>query len=147
MNILSLSRPLWLRTLSRALAGVVLGSLLALPAGARPGPDVPTGLTTDLLTQTGLRTDAGETLIRSSVPYFGWIVPGERPQRRYRILLGVSESALETGSGLLWDSGLVRSGQSTAVPYGGTALQPSTEYGWKVGVVTGSGRKCAWSAP
>ena len=129
--------------LSAAIAAILLP---ALPAGAQPDPGAPTGLTTDLLTQTGLRTDAGETLIRSSVPYFGWLVPGERPQRRYRILLGLSESALETGSGLLWDSGLVRSGQSTAVPYGGATLQPSTEYWWKVGIVTG-GRKCTWSAP
>lgn len=129
--------------LSAAIAAILLP---ALPAGAQPDPGAPTGLTTDLLTQTGLRTDAGETLIRSSVPFFGWLVPGERPQRRYRILLGLSESALETGSGLLWDSGLVRSGQSTAVPYGGAALQPSTEYWWKVGIVTG-GHKCTWSAP
>src|SRR5205823_8602274 len=61
-------------------------------------------------------------------PVFSWkirdVTDGAR-QTAYRIR--VSASANRTGS-LVWDSGRVESGQSTAVPYTGTPLEASTRY-------------------
>lgn len=40
----------------------------------------------------------------------------------------------ESEKSLVWDSGRVESGRSTAVPYEGPALDPDTVYGWEVKV-------------
>ena len=46
---------------------------------------------------------------------------------------------------LLWDSGRVESGQSTAVAYGGPALDPDTVYGWEVKIWLNTEEECGWS--
>ncbi|GAB2562029.1 family 78 glycoside hydrolase catalytic domain [Kribbella endophytica] len=45
----------------------------------------------------------------------------------------------------VWDSGVVRSGQSVEVPYGGPALTAYTAYRWTVRVWDEQGRASAWS--
>ena len=46
----------------------------------------------------------------------------------------------EEEKSLVWDSGRVGSGQSTAVPYGGDPLEPDTIYGWEVKTWVVAGR-------
>lgn len=46
---------------------------------------------------------------------------------------------------LIWDSGRVESSQSTAVIYGGPALEPDTVYGWEVKLWVRPGGECGWS--
>ena len=47
---------------------------------------------------------------------------------------------------LVWDSGRVGSGRSTAVPYGGPALEPDTIYAWEVKTWLNTGTESGWSA-
>ena len=51
----------------------------------------------------------------------------------------------ELSKTLIWDSGRVESGQSTAVAYGGPALDPDTVYGWEVKTWLNIGEECGWS--
>ena len=51
----------------------------------------------------------------------------------------------EPGKTLVWDSGRVESGQSTAVTYGGPALDSDTVYGWEVKTWLNTGTECGWS--
>ena len=52
----------------------------------------------------------------------------------------------EVGKTLIWDSGRVESGQSTAVAYGGPALDPDAVYGWEVKTWLNGGTESEWSA-
>ena len=92
-----------------------------------------TRLTTDLIEHTDRAYAAGrKALICSSRPGFGWVVAS--PQKAYRIVL-------RSGNGAkVWDSGRVRSAQSTNVVCG-AALEPSTTYRWTVTVWTANGRR------
>ena len=51
----------------------------------------------------------------------------------------------ELSKTLVWDSGKVESRQSTAVAYGGPALDPDTVYGWEVKTWLNTGTECGWS--
>jgi alpha-L-rhamnosidase len=53
-------------------------------------------------------------------------------QTAYRILVASSETALESGKDLLWDSGKIDSDQSIHVPYDGQALASGQRVYWKV---------------
>lgn len=67
-------------------------------------------------------------------PVFSWkmldTAKGQR-QTAYRIVVADSKEALADGA-YLWDSGMVTSGKSVAVPYGGEGLLAETRYYWKV---------------
>ena len=52
----------------------------------------------------------------------------------------------ELSKTLVWDSGRVESGQSTAVAYGGPALDPDTVYGWEVKIWLNTGTECGLSS-
>lgn len=128
----------------------------------------PAGLMTDLVTDAGALYRDGYRLdnsvaeaseaelgdcrfaaIRSSRPTFGWIVPdcgrGTR-QRSYRIIVADNAADAAAHRGNVWDSGEVRSAQSTAVVYGGGDLSPDRLYFWSVRVVTDTGGRSEWSA-
>lgn len=127
----------------------------------------PTGLMTDLVKdphtvyRNGFATGesvadltadriAGRTFaeIRSSRPTFGWIVPdGGRAtrQKSYRIVVADNAADARAHRGNVWDSGTVRSAQSTAVAYGGDDLQPDRLYFWSVQVTTDTGGESEWS--
>lgn len=98
----------------------------------------PTGLMTDLVEHTDVSYGGRKAQILSTHPSFSWIVPGAGMQTSYRIIL-------YQGTTAIWDSGTVESPQSTAVPYGGPALQPSTSYSWTVCVGTTDSPQAAWS--
>ena len=90
-----------------------------------------TRLTTDLIEHTD-KTYAGGRVaeIRDSRPSFGWVLASD--QREYRILLRSEDGAK------VWDSGRVRSAQSTNIVCG-VELKPSMKYSWKVTVWTAKG--------
>lgn len=91
------------------------------------------------------------TEISTGAPCFGWIVPSvnnNTTQTAYRILvtsnkellqydsLNIEESdvneMLQSNSDFLWDSGKVKSNQSSNIPYSGNQLEPGKVYYWKV---------------
>jgi alpha-L-rhamnosidase len=55
-------------------------------------------------------------------------------QTAYQILIAPSETSLDSGRGLLWDSGRVETDQSTHVPYNGLTLVSGQRVYWKVRV-------------
>lgn len=126
----------------------------------------PSGLLTDLMEHTD-RTwingylsnipiwetgDAIEPLeyvkIGSTHPSFSWIVPGEKENTRqiaYQIILSDNYSDAVSGKGTIWDSGLVEDRRSTAVLYGGPALQGNKLYFWRVKTFTNTEGESEWS--
>lgn len=79
--------------------------------------------------------------IDATRPRFSWQLVTERP--------GVMQSAwqiqVHEDGALLWDSGRVKSDQSTHVPYGGPPLRSRQRCHWRVRVWTGSVSVSAWS--
>ena len=68
-------------------------------------------------------------------PRLSWQMQSDRRgacQTAYQILFAPSETSLQTGTGLLWDSGKINSDQSIQVPYRGPALASSQRVYWKV---------------
>ena len=75
-------------------------------------------------------------------PRFSWQVVSDKPdlaQVSYQIQVAASPEQLESGEGLLWDSGVVRSDQSVLVPYAGKALESGKPYFWRVKLATNQG--------
>ncbi len=126
----------------------------------------PTGLTTDLLEHTDRvfldgypanfsleeRHIAIEryqlTAIRSTKPYFGWIMNDTKPntlQTAYRILVASDTKLLTQNQGDMWDSGRTVSDNSTAIQYAGKPLQPNTIYYWKVQTWSNHGEESPFS--
>lgn len=62
-------------------------------------------------------------------------------QDSYRILVASSVDLLNQNRGDVWDSGVVKSDQSSQVEYAGPALRSKTLYFWKVVVATSDGAK------
>jgi len=118
-------------------AAAVISFLTSLASiAAAESPLAPTGLRCDLLAHPE------ETVITTALPEFGWIynptVPGDA-QTAYRIIVASDESSALNGMGDIWDSGVVQSSDSINVPYGGTNLQASTDYFWRVQTLGSSG--------
>jgi alpha-L-rhamnosidase len=65
-------------------------------------------------------------------------------QSVYEIRVG-SNTAIESGKNIVWNSGKVASGQSTYVPYAGSPLASGTRYYWQVRVWDKEGKSSAWS--
>jgi alpha-L-rhamnosidase len=83
-------------------------------------------------------------------PNLGWRLEGDgrgRSQSAYRVLVAGSRTALDAGSGDVWDSGRVSGGASANVDYGGPQLSSATRYHWKVQVWDERGHASDWSAP
>jgi alpha-L-rhamnosidase len=79
-------------------------------------------------------------------PRLSWRVEGaERGavQSHYRIRAAASVAALEAG-GLLWDSGVVESGASFDIAYGGPALAAMQRIWWRVEIDGGAVSEPAW---
>lgn len=127
-------------------ASVVLTGPRALAADGPSGaagvgkPPAPTGTLADLLPQS-LVTSAGQR------PRFSWQVPdfgAGTIQRAYQLQVAATPGGFEDDR-LVWDSGRQMSAASTAVPYGGPALQPRTAYWWRV--ASWGETRSAWSEP
>ena len=86
-------------------------------------------------------------------PRFSWQMTSGKPdlkQVAYQIQVAASPEQLESGDGLLWDSGTVSSDESILVPYAGKALESGKPYYWRVKLKTNQGatswsRTACWS--
>ncbi len=73
--------------------------------------------------------------IDTHAPRLSWeLRADEREQRQsaYQILVGSAPRILQHGTGDVWDSGWVTSGQSVQVPYAGAQLRSGQRYYWTV---------------
>ena len=80
--------------------------------------------------------------INVTQPRFSWQIASGKPdlkQTAYQIQVAASPEQLESGDGLLWDSGVVRSDESVLVPYAGKALESGKPYYWRVKLTTNQG--------
>ena len=85
--------------------------------------------------------------IDSSKPRFSWQLQSERRgtiQTSYQVQVARSERELHT-SQLVWDSGKVRSAESTQRVYEGPPLQSSQRYYWHVRVWDDRSQASSWS--
>src|SRR5437868_5711659 len=86
-------------------------------------------------------------------PRLSWILTPANPAARglrqtaYRVLVSSSERALAGGTGDIWDSGRVESGQSIHVVYGGKPLTSGLTAFWKVQVWDQDREATEWSQP
>lgn len=83
-------------------------------------------------------------------PRLSWALESPRRAERqavYRILAASSLEVLAADRGDLWDSGRVRSRQSTHVDYGGKPLRSAQRVYWKVCGWSADGLRSPWSAP
>ncbi len=80
-------------------------------------------------------------------PRFFWKLraPQQRGVRQSAYRLQVALSA--TFDTPLWDSGVVNTGRSIQVVYGGETLRPRTHYHWRVQAWDSEGRSDGWSEP
>ena len=118
----------------------LLNLVLALPAAAQ-------GLTAQKLQAEYHTAPLG---LDAERPRLSWQVASEaraKQQQAYRILVASSPETLRRGEGDLWDSGQVRSDQTTNVAYAGAALSSRQRCYWKVRVWDEQGQPSAWSAP
>ena len=79
-----------------------------------------------------------------SAPRFSWQLVTDKQdvmQTAYQIEVADSDKGLQTGSGLVWNSGRVESGQSVLVKYAGASLESGQKYWWRVTVWTNTGDK------
>jgi len=68
-------------------------------------------------------------------------------QRAYRILVSSSRQNLDNRIGDLWDTGIVRSDQTTQIPYNGIPLKSGMQAFWRVTVWDKDSRASGWSEP
>ena len=68
-------------------------------------------------------------------------------QTAYQIEVAASPEGLDTGHGMLWDSGRVVSGDSLHRPYGGPALRTGQRCYWHVRTWDNAGYGSLWSEP
>src|SRR4051794_23188454 len=101
-----------------ALIGWFAADVSAPAASAASPPPLVGSLTTEHLTDPlGIDT---------SHPQLGWVITSAArgiSQSRYEIRVAKDRSSLASDRNLVWDSGIVNSGQSFDVPYGGPALE------------------------
>lgn len=113
--------------LTAAMAGTSLAGALPVMAAEDNAKSI-VALTTD-----GLTNPIG---VDTATPVFTWQMESSKT--------GASQSAyqitvMDMDGNTIWDSGVVESGESTNIKYEGDALQPKTEYQWKVAVTDEDG--------
>ncbi|MFY0688018.1 MAG: family 78 glycoside hydrolase catalytic domain [Cyclobacteriaceae bacterium] len=71
--------------------------------------------------------------ITDSNPEFGWVVPVTAGyQSAYQILVASTQEKINNNVGDVWNSGQIRSANSTNVSFTGNELRPGQQYFWKV---------------
>jgi alpha-L-rhamnosidase len=71
----------------------------------------------------------------------------DQRQTAYRILAASTKAGLAGDRGDLWDTGKVRAGETSHVPYAGRPLHSSEQVFWKVRSWGSDGKPSAWSEP
>lgn len=103
---------------------------------------IPGGLTIEYI------RDPRFTKIIDSKPEFSWVVPKEAViQKAYQILVSSKKELIDKNIGDVWNSGNVRSNQSTNVELGSEPLNPNTTYFWKVRIFDQDNRLSDYSEP
>lgn len=97
----------------------------------------------------GGETAMGEqTLVCNHQPLLGWELSSTghgAMQSAYRIMVATHPDSLEKGIADVWDSGEVKSAESTNILYGGAPLTPNSDYAWQVRVWKQDGTPTEWS--
>jgi alpha-L-rhamnosidase len=98
-----------------------------------------------------LRTEYKENPLGIDVrkPRLSWQLQSDHRgvvQSAYQIQVARTEGELRAARNLLWDSGQVKSAQSTLISYEGPALQSAQRYYWRVRVWNGRSEASNWSA-
>ncbi len=107
---------------------------------ADPCSGAPEGLTVEFIRKPS------KTLIEDSQPEFAWIVPQQTGiQKAFQVLVSSTRELAEKNIGDVWNSGQVRSRQSTNIELGGEPLQSNTTYFWKVRIFDKDNRLSEYS--
>ena len=133
---------------SAKVAGLLLAACLVV-SGASSAARGSAGIVPGKLT-CEYQTDP--SVVDAQHPRLSWIntaAAGLRgqEQRAYQIEVASTEKALRDGMADLWNSGKVKSPQSTLVKYAGKPLQSRETCWWRVRVWDGKGNVSAWSEP
>ncbi|HZJ20475.1 MAG TPA: sulfatase-like hydrolase/transferase [Pricia sp.] len=73
--------------------------------------------------------------ILDAKPEYGWAVPeGAVTQSAYQVLVASSQKSIDDNIGDIWDSGQVRSNESSEIEHDGQELKSGETYFWKVRV-------------
>lgn len=81
-------------------------------------------------------------------PDFSWILKSDKRdqiQSAYQIIVSSDIKIIKKGSGDIWNSGKIQSGESAWISYQGTELQPGKQYFWEVRVWDGNDNPSSWS--
>ncbi|WP_282035732.1 sulfatase-like hydrolase/transferase [Saccharicrinis aurantiacus] len=90
--------------------------------------------------------DPSSIKVIDSKPEFAWFIPASaKYQKGYQILVSSSKSLIDQNIGDMWNSGNVRSSQSSNVEYAGKPLQENTSYFWKLRYFDGDNRVAEYS--
>ena len=86
-------------------------------------------------------------------PRLSWVLESDEPTRRgirqsaYRIIVSSSLENLKKDNGDLWDTGKVRSSETSQIAYAGKPLKSLTQCWWKVMVWDEADKPSPWSEP
>ncbi|MEW1864108.1 family 78 glycoside hydrolase catalytic domain [Streptomyces sp. NPDC088194] len=121
------------------------------PGGQSGGPSSGHG-SGGPLAPVGLRADgqASDALTDAAHPSFAWTVRDTgraEAQTGYELRVAPARNGGKPAAGGSWDSGRVRSADSTAVSYAGPALAADRTYTWTVRTWNKEGAASPWSAP
>ena len=130
---------------------VVTLLVLTVPAHGHGTPSAPEK-SAPALTVDRLRVEHGENPLGlgSRAPRLSWWIHGNArgtAQLEYQIQVASTADDLTRGRRLVWDSGRVKSGESTFRPYDGPGVEARHRYYWRVRVWDTKGGASAWSAP
>ena len=81
-------------------------------------------------------------------PEFSWILKSDQraqAQTAYQIIIGKDQSAIDKYAGDIWDSGKIKSDNTTGITYSGKPLESGKKYFWRVQVWDASGKSGGWS--
>jgi alpha-L-rhamnosidase len=153
------SRTLAALTALAALTGAALAAPAAASAAASAAPGGTEhggphgGAHSGPLSPTGLRADgqSGAALVGGGAgPSFAWTVRDTgraEAQTAYQLRVAPVKSGPKDRVGGGWNSGRIRSADSTQAPYTGPALLADHTYTWSVRTWNREGRASPWSAP
>ncbi|MCU0407555.1 MAG: alpha-L-rhamnosidase [Bacteroidales bacterium] len=102
----------------------------------------PSGLTVECI------REPGKVTISDRNPELGWVVPDEAVrQLSYQVLIASTPEKILGDEADVWDSGEVKSSESTNAEVKGNVLSPGSRYFWKVRIRGSSNLMSDWSAP
>ncbi len=86
--------------------------------------------------------------ISTQTPRLGWHLRSDKyndRQTAYQIIVSMDNKSIERGVGRIWNSGVVKSGQSQYIDYTGPELKAGQRYFWRVKVWDAMKQASVWS--